>query len=164
MIPWWKRLAYGLVSWVTATCVVGLLLSIWAFTRFGRIPGGESTTATDVLDFFWPFVLFAFILGSLGWLLWMPFILFVKDFSGWHFLTYLVVGSCIGPVVILGLFLFDALRQHVPHIAQFLAASDLLLRISAAISSFTTLIYVLLLRRAQLARESNLDTPQDQPE
>ena len=149
MVPWWKRLAYGLVGWMVATCVVGaFVVSIRTMTHSSAGGGisipGLFRLISGLFEFWLASLITGVALGIFGWLLGVPFVLLVRNAKGWRFWIYLALGSGIGP----GIILIMSLRSVEP--ADYSAVP-----ISAAISSLTTLIYLLLLRRAQLARKSD---------
>jgi hypothetical protein len=148
MVPWWKRLAYGLAGWVVATCVVGILASIWVFTQF---PHKRSVTVSDVFDFWLLFLITALAASIFGWLLGTPFVLLVRNSRGWRFWVYLALGSGIGPALLLSSWLYSFLTRSRSGSLTAESPGCFAFCISAAVSSITTLIYLLLLRRAQLA-------------
>ena len=142
MVPWWKRLAYGLVGWVVATCVVGaFVVSIFTVTHSSA---GGGISISGLFEFWLASLITGVAFGIFGWLLGVPFVLLVRSAKGWRFWICLTLGSSIGPSIIL----IMSLRSVEP--PDYSAVP-----ISAAISSLTTLIYLQLLRRAQLARKSD---------
>ena len=149
MAPWWKRLFYGLLGWVVATCVTGFFASIWVFTTF---PAKRSISVADVFQFWLLFLITAFAVSIFGWLLGIPYVLLVRSSRGPRFWTFLALGSGIGPVIVLGPLLYSFLtHSSLPSES----ADYSTVAISAAVSSLTALIYLLLLRRAQPSRKSN---------
>lgn len=150
MVPWWKRLSYGLLGWLIATCVAGLLASIWMFTHF---PAKRSVTVSDVLSFLLLFLISALAVSVFGWLLGIPYVLLVRSSRGRRFWIYLAVGSAIGPVLVLGPLLYSFLTGsssgNQPITGPYLSGG-----ISVVISGLSTLIYLLLLRRAQAEQSS----------
>jgi hypothetical protein len=153
MVPWWKRLAYSLVGWVVASCVLGVLVSIWESAHFPSNRGVSSVSY--FFDFCLLFLISALAIGSWGWLLGMPFVLLVRNIGGWRFWIYLAIGSSIGPGLFFGTLLYSFLTRSSSGSMTTEPADYSAVYISTAVSSLTTLIYLSLLRRAQLARKSN---------
>jgi hypothetical protein len=152
MVPWWKRLAYGLFGWVVATCVIGVFVSIWLVAH---LPAGRGFSVSRFADVWLLFLISALAVSVGGWLLGIPFVLVVKNTIGRRFWIYLALGSCIRP----GLFFGELLYSVQKHSASGGVATESTdystLWMSAVVSGLTTLVYLLLLRRAQLAQKSN---------
>lgn len=148
MVPWWKRLFYGLISWVVATCVAGLFASIWVFTTF---PAKRSISVSDVFQFWVLFLITAFAVSIFGWLLGIPYVLLVRSGRGTRFWIFLALGSGIGPVIVFSPLLYSLLA-HSSLPSEHADYSTV--AISAAVSSLAALIYLLLLRRVQPSRKS----------
>jgi hypothetical protein len=81
-----------------------------------------------------------------GWLLAAPVVLAVTDFHGWRLWFFLAVGSCIGPIVMVGFALWNRLSDG--DTSGFYAGWRFLV-LAAAVSCTTTLIYLWLIRRAE---------------
>lgn len=154
MVPWWKRLMYGLIGWLVATCTVSLLMSIWILTQS---PVKRSDSSSDFLSgVFGAFLLAlisAFSVSIIGWLLGIPYVLLVRNSNGWRFRIYLALGSGIGPALLLSPSLFSILRRFSSGGPPIEFPDYAFVCSSAMVSSFTTLIYLLLLRRAELCRK-----------
>jgi hypothetical protein len=154
MVPWWKRLAYGLIGWVVSLGVVGIPVSIWVFTQDPpitqnpHIRSGLVSVVFGFLGFCLLYLISALAVSVFGWFLGIPYVLLVRSSIGWRFWIYLAIGSGIGPALVLYAVLT---RTSSPG-----STTDDYVNfcISAAVSSITTLIYLLLLRRTQLARNS----------
>ena len=149
MVPWWKRLFYGLIGWVVAMCAIALLTLIWLLT-YSPLKRSDSVSdvASGVLGAFLAFLISASAVTIFGWLLGLPYVLLVRSSRGWRFWVYLALGSGIGPALVL----FAVLTRASSHD---LTTDDYVnFCISAVVSSLTTLTYLLLLRRAQLAQNS----------
>jgi len=152
MVPWWKRLVFGLVGWVIATCVAGVLASIWVFIHF---PAKRAVSVSDLFEFWLLFLISALAMGVFGWLMGIPFVLLVRNSRGWRFWIYLALGTGIGPCLIFGFSLFALVARASSGSLTTGPADYSAVPISAVISSFTTLIYLLLLQRARLARNGD---------
>jgi hypothetical protein len=87
------------------------------------------------------------ILSFPGWLLAIPIVLAVRHVYGWRFWMCFALGIGIGPLTFLGMQLYFALASHAAFVP---GPIEFYLR-PAAVSSLTTLIYLLLLRGAQAA-------------
>jgi hypothetical protein len=155
MVPWWKRICYGLMSWAASLLLVGIPVSIWVFTQspppVGQVPHRESGWASATFGFFGFYALYlitAIALSVFGWLLGVPYVLLVRSSRGWRFWVYLAFGSSIGPALVL-----CAVLTRTGYGGM--TTDDYgTFCLSTAVSSVTTLIYLLLLRRAQLAGHS----------
>jgi hypothetical protein len=143
MVAWWKRILLSLLSVVAATVVsiVGMVLADGL--RHGRF----NVRSSEVL------LTIAVTVGfcMIAWALSLPVVLWIKKIGGWRFWFYWVLGSCVGPVLMLGLILalFIAVLPHKQGDPWFMPAELSLVYLSGAISSLTSLFYLLLLRRAQ---------------
>jgi len=150
MVPWWKRLAYGLLGWVVATCVVGVFVSFWVMAHSSV---HRAVSASSFANLWLLFLISALAVGVVGLLLGIPFVLVVKNTIGRRFWAYLALGSGIGP----GLFFIELLYSFLTRARSGRGAAESAdyssLWMSAFISSLTTLIYLLLLRRTQQARK-----------
>ena len=140
MIPWWMRLILSLASTLIGACAGGAFLETWSLL--------EPNAHFQLVDLFWSaFVVLAF--GIPGWLLATPIVLSVTNFRGWRTGFYLALGTCIGPVVVLGQALFESLGnpRNDGHWAD---RSWGLAALAAGVSCVTTLAYLALFERASL--------------
>jgi hypothetical protein len=157
MVPWWKRLIYSLVS-VTLAAFIGD-----AFFTIGEVFAFPSQHFEA--SGFLPGLVFVFLFSLPGWVLSIPVVLIVTNVRGWRFWMYLVIGCSIGPLLMFGIALYGFLTD--PRTDGFAAGASPLLFLGTAVSCLTTLIYLLLLRRAHtveakksIALESGLENPQ----
>ena len=150
MVPWWKRGVYGLIGWVTASCVIGVFVSIWIMSH---LPAGIDFSVRGFVNVWLLFVLSALAVGVWGWLLGIPFVSFVKDTVGRRFWANLAIGSLIGPDLLLTGLLYEFLTRSGSGSGRAEPVDYGEVFMSASVSTFTTLIYLFLLRRAQLARK-----------
>jgi len=148
MVPWWKRLAYSLLSVMAAVIVTCTFSDFWE----SKANSNAHVSANGLLLF----VCYALIFSIPGWLLALPIVFVVANFRGWRFWMYWVIGSAIGPVVILGFALYSFLKS--PKSAGFSPPIELVY-LAAAVSSLTTLIYLLLTKRAQRQRPQRTTEP-----
>lgn len=147
MVPWWKRLVYSLASVILS--VGGCLAVVFARMYSHGISGHPY--ARDFL-----IALIELLVCCIpGWLIAWPFVLLAKNPRGWRLPLLWLIGSCIGPVLLLG---FAALAYRglsgfwgaVPEATSFLA-------LAAAVSCLATSLYLLLLRRAQAGRPESIN-------
>jgi MFS family permease len=147
MIHWWGRLVYSLASVAAAAVLsVGLLmLAGLSPTLQGRggLLGMLSAGAVSAL------IGLVFTFSLPGWLLGLPFVLAVKDLRAWRFWLWFAIGTCIGPLLMVGLVLFQALHDPHLHFSSSLSEAMFFVCLATGVSSLTTLIYLLLLRWAQ---------------
>ena len=141
MVPWWKRLIYSLVSAVVGAGVSGACGAAQQFIANAHGHLSPMGLWTAIL-FFDPWVI---MLSLPGWALAVPIVLLVRNIRGWRFWMYWVIGLCLGPALILAVTLYSG-----PGLAAFTGNNSMSpFYLAAAISGLTTLIYLLLLRRAQ---------------
>lgn len=163
MVPWWKRLMYGLIGWLVATCAVSFLIWIWVLIMpiwvHTQSTVKRSDSVFDVLSgVFGAFLLVlisALSVSIIGWILGIPYVLLVRNSKGWRFWIYLALGTGIGPALFLSPLLYSFLTRSSPGSLPSEPADYGSVGISTVFSSFTILIYLLLLRRAQPNRKSN---------
>jgi hypothetical protein len=144
MAPWWKRLLYSFESWLIAALLSGPIFVI------AEMIGSHPSRAIALLEVA---ASVAFVTGMVlilsfpGWLLAIPIVLAVRHVYGWRFWMCFALGIGIGPLTFLGMQLYFALASHAAFVP---GPIEFYLR-PAAVSSLTTLIYLLLLRGAQAA-------------
>ncbi len=143
MIAWWKRLIYSLVGVVLGAALPGAWIAAQPFFHNSGAHLSAIAMLTAIL-FFDPWVI---TLSLPGWVLALPLILLVRQVQGWRFWMYWGIGICFGPAMILGIGLYSAARA--PSFAGFPASYASTAYLSGAISGLASLIYLLLLRRAQ---------------
>lgn len=143
IVRWWKRLFYSLISVVIGAGFCGAFVVSQQMIANPHRPFSPQAWFGSIVFFdYW-----VVLLSLPGWLLAIPAVLLVKDLSGWRFWVYLALGSCIGPVLILGIASYFALSA--PRFVGFPQNSMPTAGLAAGISCLTTLIYLLLLLRAQ---------------
>jgi hypothetical protein len=142
MVAWWKRLLFSLASVVAAAVVcLGCVVLVSALKSHPvNFRGSEVILTVGVT------VAFCLV----GWIFSVPAILLVKRISGARFWVHWVLGSCVGPVLMLGICVavFFAL-PHAPGASWFNPALRPLVYMATAISSLTALFYLSLLKWAQ---------------
>jgi uncharacterized MnhB-related membrane protein len=143
-VSWWRRLLYSLDGWLIAAIVFG---AIFAVAEELGLPADHAVTVAEIGAGVAAAIVLVLIFSLPGWLLAIPIVLAVRNIGGWRFWMYFALGSCIGPAWFLGMELYFSFAS--PHRAAFVPGPiDLFLR-AAAVSCLTTLLYLLLLRRAQ---------------
>lgn len=144
-VRWWKRLVCSFLSMLLAAIFCGVF-----FELNHLLDPGTHFSVVDLLWFIYPVLVFCLP----GWVLALPVVLAVTNFRGWRFWFILAVGSCIGPIVILGLVLYSQLSD--PHSGDFWAGWGFFV-LASAVSFITTLIYLLLIRDAQFRQIPDSD-------
>jgi hypothetical protein len=153
MVPWSKRLLYSFCSFLVAIPVSFLLLSIAQY-----IVERKLLLNMDGL-FLSLFLIFFFSIP--GWFLAIPICLLVTNIRGWRFWSYWAVGSCIGPLFLLGLALFSYLQHPNERFGAHGAYLDTIVVVTATmISSLTTIFYLLSLRLEQTAKARIISSAQ----
>ncbi len=134
MLPWWKRLAYSFVSVLFASGTVGVAGSC----RDALVYPGSHLDPAGVL---WP--TFAVVVASLsGWLVAIPIVLLVRDYSGWRAWLWAAIGIGIGPTVIFGFAVYGFVSD--PRSAGFAAGASGFFLLSTLISILSTCGYLFL--------------------
>jgi len=148
MVPWWKRLLFSLVSLFMASALC--LAAVVAQDAFKGHPG--SIHSSEV-------ILTMAVMGGfcvVAWVVSAPVVLVVKNIRGWRFWFYFLAGSSVGPLLMLGLagLIFIVFPQG-PNAKLLNPALTPLLYLSGAVSTLTSIFYLLLLRHgtAQSARK-----------
>jgi|HubBroStandDraft_1064217.scaffolds.fasta_scaffold562150_2 hypothetical protein len=142
MVAWWKRLLFSFISMVAAAVVcLGCLVLESAFKSHpGSFRGSEVMLTIAV----------TVGLCLVGCVFTVPVVLMITNIRGWRFWLYWALGSAFGPLLILALCaLVFFLVPHGPNERWFRPELLPLVYLAAAISSLTSLFYLLLLRRAQ---------------
>jgi hypothetical protein len=149
MIRWRKKLIYSLVSWTVAAILATLIESVSAFLTY-PLPDKTFSLHDWILGvaFFLPVFMIA---GFLGWVVSIPIALLIDNFRGLRFWMYLTAGSLSGPLFWFAIGFPGDLASH--RLQRGLLEIP---RPVYVVSFATTLIYLVLMRRAQLAvrRES----------
>ena len=130
MLPWWKRLAYSFLSVLLGGSIVGTGASLSDSTHFDV---SRLLISTCIV-----------VIASLsGWLVAIPIVLLVRDYSGWRFWLWGAAGICIGPSVIFGLALYAFISD--PRSAGFWASASGFLLLSTLVSIVSTCAYFFLM-------------------
>lgn len=143
MVAWWKRLLFSLASMIVAAiaCLTGILLVSAAKSHAVNFHSSEVILTIAVLVGF----------CLIGWVFSVPAVLMVTQVNGWRFWLYWALGSCVGPLLMVGLCAAAAfvVIAHTPNTPWFPPVLRPLLYMAAAISSLTSLLYLTLLRWSQ---------------
>jgi hypothetical protein len=153
MVAWWKRILLSLLSVVVGAvvCLLGAEIVLWGAVKTHLVSSSHSVSfhSSELLITIGVIVVFCIV----AWLFSVPVVLIVRNIRGWRFWFYWVVGSCIGPALMLALcaaILMVALKGRGN--AIWYNPEELpLVYMSAAISSVSALLYLGLLRRSQAA-------------
>jgi hypothetical protein len=138
-----KRMGLAFGCMLLAILVFGLLGTIGPTLRFGI------RYALPTLQMLPVFLLFAFP----GWLLALPFVLLIRDAEGFRAWLILVLGSAIGPAVLLT---WTLLATHGTPVDWNANGSAVLM--AFVIGLLTTLFYIALLKRFHGSRRKPIDT------
>jgi hypothetical protein len=143
MVPWWKRLIYSFISVVVGASVCGACVAAQDFLAHtnGRVTALALSTGILYFD------CWVIVLCLPGWVLSTPIVMIVTNIRGWRFWLYWAIGTCFGPLLILAIAFYSALRS--PSFAGFPGSSMSLMYLTGAISGLTSLIYLSLLRWGQ---------------
>jgi hypothetical protein len=138
MLPWWKRLTYSFLSVLFGGSVVGIAASF---------PDAVSNSAAHVDLGRLLFPACIVVIASLsGWLVAIPIVLLVRDYSGWRLWLWGAVGICIGPSVVFGFGLYGYLTD--PLSAGFIAGISGFLLLAILVSALSTGAFLFLANRA----------------
>jgi hypothetical protein len=142
MVAWWKRLLLSLLCMIVAT--VFCFLAIVAYSAAKSQP--VSFRSSEVL------LTTAVTVGfcTVAWVFSVPVVLIITNIGGWRFWFYWVLGTCVGPALMLGLTsaIFFML-PHAPGQPLLNPAVYPLIYLAGAISCLTSIFYLSLLRKAQ---------------
>jgi hypothetical protein len=97
---------------------------------------------------YYPLTVFCFSLP--GWLIGLSFVLTIEKIGRWRFWMYLAIGAGIGPSLMAAVGTFTWLTST--NFVGWAPEAKNLVWLGFAVSTLTTLIYLLLLRRCQQAR------------
>lgn len=142
MVAWWKRLLFSLASMVAAA-----VLLLACILLEGVLKGHPASIHSSEL-----LLTIAVMVGFclIAWIFSIPVVLIIRNIRGWRFWLYWILGSCVGPLLMLALFaaVFFVFPQS-PSAQWFNPALRPLVYFAAAVSSLTSLFYLLLFRAAQ---------------
>jgi drug/metabolite transporter (DMT)-like permease len=143
MVAWWKRVLFSLASVVAAA-----VISVSGIVLESTIKNPSTTFRSSEVA-----LTIAVTVGFclIAWVLSAPGVLIVRNIRGWRFWLYWIVGSGVGPLLMLALsaVIFMIVPQG-PGATWFSPALLPLLYLAAAISSLASLFYLLLFRWAQM--------------
>lgn len=132
MLPWWKRLLYSFVSVLLGGGVVGAIASC-------RPALANPETHVDPKS-----ILLSACIVSVaslpGWIVAIPIVVSVKNYSGWRLWAWCVTGVCIGPTLILSLLVYGFLTDS----ARLLSGGAAFILLATAVSVVTTAMYLFL--------------------
>jgi hypothetical protein len=155
MVAWWKRILLSLLSVVVAAIVCLLCVVLWSTVKSHPVSFHSSEVLLTIA------VTVAFCL--IAWLFSVPIVLIIKNIRGWRFWFYWVLGSCVGPALMLALCAVILMVVSHNRNTSWYSPEELpLVYMSAAISSVSALLYLALLRRSQAsaARRKGLSASQ----
>lgn len=135
-----KRVLLSFASVIVSTvvCLVGMLI-------VNAIGGNPATYHSSEVILT---IAVVSCLSSIGWLITLPVVFMVGNIRGWRFLAYWILGSCVGPLLMVALFaaVYFIFPQS-PNATWFHPEYMPIVYLAAAISSLASLIYLVLLRR-----------------
>ena len=126
----WRRLTYSFISILVAGTLVGLGASCREALFHNEHLNLEAGLA---------FGFFVSAVGLSGWLIAVPIVVLVRDYTGWRFWAWGAAGFAIGPAVVSGASLLVGFTGSAPYFL-----------IATVVSGLSTAAYLLLvLRREQ---------------
>lgn len=144
MVAWWKRLVYSLIGVALGAGLAGAWV---ASQQFGQNADGRFN-AMALLTTILFFDSWVIALSLPGWVLAIPIVLLVKNVARWRFWMYWAIGICLGPAMILAIGFYSAARGL--RFAGLFGNYATTVYMAGAVSGLASLIYLLLLRRAQM--------------
>jgi hypothetical protein len=148
MVAWWKRVLFSLVSMVVAAtvCLLCVVLQSILKSHPANIHSSEVVLTIAVMIGF----------CMVGWVFAVPVVLIVTNFRKGRFWLYWVLGSCVGPLLMLALsaVVFIVFPQNSTKTMMSPVLLPLIY-LATAVSSLTSLFYLLLVRRAQTRADRN---------
>jgi hypothetical protein len=138
MVAWWKRLLLSLLSVVLATVICFLSVVLYNVMKKVSFHGSEVILTVMVMVGF----------CVIAWIFTVPVVLIIRNVSGWRFWFYWVLGSCVGPALVLALSAIIS-NLYPENAVLFKAAVRPLLYAAAADSTLASIFYLTLLRGAQ---------------
>jgi len=134
----WKRVLYSFVSLLFTWSAIALILSLAAHNfSYGFVVWIGSSF------FVW---FYGGALCLLGWLLFIPIAFSVSNYEGNRYWVVLAIGNIIAPCALWLTALYNGLPLNI---FTWKKEADYLLLLSLAVSLPTTLLYLLLIRRAE---------------
>ena len=137
MYPWWERLLYSFLSALLGGTLVGI--GIWVSLAFSN-PGSNLK-----LEFLFSCVFVTLLFALPGWLIAVPIILSVRNYSGWRKWLWAGLGGCVGPAFLLGLISLSFLLQ--PRFGSLQPATWRYFVCAGAVSLISTAVYLSLVTR-----------------
>jgi hypothetical protein len=149
MVAWWKRLLLSLMSLIIAAILC--FLAVVAYSALKSHPvsfrSGEVILTVGVM------VGFCIVV----WIFSIPVVLIITNIRGWRFWFYWVLGSCVGPALMLALSALIFLKfPQTSNGHLFNPVVIPLLYVAGGISCLTAIFYLLLLRSSQAKAERRL--------
>jgi hypothetical protein len=134
MVPWWKRLIYSLVAVIFGGSLVGAVASCQEilFDPARHLDLERIVVSSCIV----------LVVSLAGWLVAVPIVIIVKDYSGWRIWACGITGVCIGPFLIFGIGVYVFLTD--PQSGKFLSGISGFMVLSGAVSLLTTAMYLLL--------------------
>jgi hypothetical protein len=156
MVTWWKRLLFSLASVLVAAMVcMGCMIAVDAV--FKPVPGGVRSSEAVLT------IAVTVGFSMVAWFVSTPAVLIVRNFRGPRFWVYLVLGSCVGPLLMMALFAaVYLLVPHSPNDHWIRPELRPLLYLAAGISSLTSLFYLLCVRWTEnrgMRRAAEVESP-----
>lgn len=140
MVGKWKRILYSIISAIASIFIFGIAVAIESLVTRGADPSGAFVLACLATSY----------LGIPCWILALPIILWITNIEGWRLWGVFALGASLGPLVILGIASYTAISSTT--FVGFAQGSGIFIWMAMGVSSLATLLYLLLLRRAQLRK------------
>ena len=155
-----KRLLYSILSVVLGVLAISVIDSVLSALSDLRHLNVSSAVVPGLVV-----GMFTLPLCLIGWLLALPIVLTITNLSPWRFPILWVIGTVIGPLVILGISVVAFLTNSS---AAIFSVPESLMWFAAIVASLVTLIYPLLVRydqrRARRRQADNAEQPGPTPQ
>jgi hypothetical protein len=139
MLPRWKRISYSFVSVLFGGTVVGIGASL-------RDNFANPKAHVDPVSLLISTCIVA-IASLSGWLVALPIVLLVRDYSRWRIWLWGAVGICIGPGVVIGMASYGFITER--NSADFFTAIAGFLLLATLVSALSTCTYLFLSLRTK---------------
>ena len=137
MVSRWARVGYSVVSFAVGIGFFGVIAALYA---------GSSSPENRVSTMFW-FCFPACIFAVPGWVLALPIVLTQTHIDGWRFWAFLGLGTALGPAAIAAFEVYGWIANG--RTGRFDDFGLGFFFLGAIVAGVTSLVYLLLLRRAQ---------------
>jgi hypothetical protein len=147
MVSVWRRLMYSLVSVLGANVAFASILTLYQTLHVGlktiESPGVGPFRVFSTM--FLTYFVVSMGLSVVGWILAIPLVILAKRVDEWRFWMYLGIGIIFGPFALKVVSAYAYLSSKNRGMYPSFSVPDIF---AAIVSSLTTMIFLLLMRRA----------------